>query len=253
MNKRHFLSNIILLCFSHSVRLSSTFSQFQTQYHELIVNPFLSPTMTSSPSLVQTPENRATSNASTTFAHQIALKLDERRIFLSWKQQIEGVIRGYKLERNLVTPSIPSRFLSEQDRDLEAVNPAYTLQIIMTWGSVNSNPNPLFLFFKFFSLIDLIVYCSTTIIQFNCKLTYPLKWRVYAFNSPCDICQFGQWGGFVKNCKFSSSLAHMLVKGVVWLGPGRGRGREEGFEGVGVRIENWKLGGKKTRFFKIWP
>lgn len=75
--------------------------------------------------------------ASHTFSQQITIKLDSKN-FLSWKQQVEGVIRGHKLHPFVINPSIPPRFLTVRDRDVDLVNPAYTEweqqdSLLFTW------------------------------------------------------------------------------------------------------------------------
>src|SRR4051812_34369612 len=65
-------------------------------------------------------------NAFKTFAQQIGIKLDNNN-FLSWKQQVEGIIRIHKLHRHLVNPEIPPRFLTTEDRESDSENPAYQL------------------------------------------------------------------------------------------------------------------------------
>lgn len=58
-------------------------------------------------------------------------------MFLSWKQ-VEGVIRGHKLQRFVVNPTIPPRFLTECDREFDSVNSAYVEwkqqdSLLFTW------------------------------------------------------------------------------------------------------------------------
>lgn len=93
--------------------------------------------MTTSPDNSSVLNQQNSSTAPITFSHLITLKLDEQNFYL-WKQQIEGVIRGYKLQRFLVNPIIPPRFLSEADRDAGNINPAYTTweqqdSLLFTW------------------------------------------------------------------------------------------------------------------------
>jgi histone deacetylase 1/2 len=66
----------------------------------------------------------ATSLASV-LSHNISIKLDDKN-FLSWKQQIEGVIRSHKLQSFIVNPKIPDQFLSDEDRESGSVNPEYS-------------------------------------------------------------------------------------------------------------------------------
>jgi hypothetical protein len=71
------------------------------------------------------------------FAQHITIKLDENN-FLSWKQQVEGIIRTHKLHRHLVNPIIPPRYLSLADNAADNENPAYTEweqkdSLLFTW------------------------------------------------------------------------------------------------------------------------
>jgi hypothetical protein len=59
------------------------------------------------------------------FAQHITIKLDENN-FLSWKQQVEGIIRTHKLHRHLENPIIPPHYLSLADNVADKENPAYT-------------------------------------------------------------------------------------------------------------------------------
>ncbi|MCI48410.1 histone deacetylase, partial [Trifolium medium] len=47
----------------------------------------------------------AQKNVLKTFAQQMTLKLDDNN-YLSWKQQVEGIIRTHKLQRHVVNPAI---------------------------------------------------------------------------------------------------------------------------------------------------
>lgn len=58
------------------------------------------------------------------FSHLISVKLDEKNS-KQWKQQIEGVIRGHKLQRFVTTPLVPQRFLPGADPVTGGVNPSY--------------------------------------------------------------------------------------------------------------------------------
>lgn len=76
-------------------------------------------------------------NAFKTFAQKISTKLDNNN-FLSWKQQVEGIIRIHKLHRHLVNLVIPPRYLSTADRASETENPAYLQwhqedSLLFTW------------------------------------------------------------------------------------------------------------------------
>lgn len=57
-------------------------------------------------------------------SHLISVKLDEKN-FKQWKQQIEGVIRGHKLQRFVTTPLVPPRFLPGADPVTGGANPSY--------------------------------------------------------------------------------------------------------------------------------
>jgi len=79
------------------------------------------------------PRNRGFSDSSSFFAPSnsfstmITEKLNDKN-FLLWKQQIELVITGHRLNRLLVNPSIPPPFLIEADRDAGNFSEAY-----VTW------------------------------------------------------------------------------------------------------------------------
>lgn len=80
---------------------------------------------------------KISARAPSTFSQQVSIKLDSNN-FLSWKQQVEGIIRGHKLQRFLVNPTIPPRFLTTVDREVGSVNPAYTEweqqdSLLFTW------------------------------------------------------------------------------------------------------------------------
>lgn len=68
---------------------------------------------------------RVADRAPSTFSQQISVKLESKN-FLSWKQQVEGVIRGHKLQRFVINPTIPPRYLTTRDRDTNSVNPVYS-------------------------------------------------------------------------------------------------------------------------------
>jgi len=57
--------------------------------------------------------------------HPISEKLSESN-FLLWQQQVEPVIKAHKLQRFVVNPVIPVRFLTEDDRAAGSENPAYS-------------------------------------------------------------------------------------------------------------------------------
>ena len=71
------------------------------------------------------------------FPNSIAEKLDDSN-HLHWKQKIEPVIKSHKLQRFVENPTIPPCFLSDEDRDVRNVNPAYEVwevqdQMLLTW------------------------------------------------------------------------------------------------------------------------
>lgn len=57
-------------------------------------------------------------------SHLISVKLDGKN-FKQWKQQIDGVVRGHKLQRFVTVPVIPHRSPSTSDPNLSEVNDAY--------------------------------------------------------------------------------------------------------------------------------
>src|ERR1044072_4928049 len=65
------------------------------------------------------------SDSSFSLSHQLSIKLDERN-FSSWKQQVEGILRGRKLLKFASNPTIPERFLNEADILADCVNPLYS-------------------------------------------------------------------------------------------------------------------------------
>lgn len=60
----------------------------------------------------------ASSLAMVSFAHPLAIKLDDSN-FLLCNQQVEAVIIAHKLHRYVVNPTIPPRYASEADRVLD--------------------------------------------------------------------------------------------------------------------------------------
>jgi len=83
----------------------------------------------------------ATSNPSPSapqsFPNLIAEKLDDSN-YLHWKQQIEPVIKSHKLQQFVVNPSIPQRYLTDEDRVANKVNPTFEAwevqdQTLLTW------------------------------------------------------------------------------------------------------------------------
>lgn len=80
--------------------------------------------MESSPSSLPTPSS--TNSLSQAFSHKLSIKLDDSN-FYSWKQQVEGVIRSHKLQKFVQDPpQIPVKFLTEEDRIMENVNPEFS-------------------------------------------------------------------------------------------------------------------------------
>jgi len=66
-----------------------------------------------------------TTAVSKTFKQVVSVKLDDTN-YLQWKQQVEGVLRGTKIVRYVVSPQIPPVFLSDAVREAGTENPAYT-------------------------------------------------------------------------------------------------------------------------------
>jgi len=81
--------------------------------------------MSSTPSPPNTSEARVTAAASKNFKQVISVKLDETN-YLQWKQQVEGVLRGTKMVRHVISPQIPPVFLNDATREARTENPAYT-------------------------------------------------------------------------------------------------------------------------------
>jgi histone deacetylase 1/2 len=73
----------------------------------------------------QSEAHRVTAAASKTFKHVVSVKLDDSN-YLQWKQQVEGVLRGTKLVKYVVSPQIPPVFLNDADRESGSENLAYT-------------------------------------------------------------------------------------------------------------------------------
>jgi len=69
--------------------------------------------------------HRVTAAAAKTFKQVVSVKLDDTN-YLQWKQQVEGVLRGTKMVKIVVSPQIPPVFLSDADRTADKENPAYT-------------------------------------------------------------------------------------------------------------------------------
>jgi histone deacetylase 1/2 len=80
---------------------------------------------------------RVTAAAAKTFKHVISVKLDDSN-YLQWKQQVEGVLRGTKMVKHVISPQIPSVYLTDADRESRSENPAYTAweeqdSLLCTW------------------------------------------------------------------------------------------------------------------------
>lgn len=57
-------------------------------------------------------------------SHLISVKLDDKN-FKQWKQQIDGVVRGHRLQHFVTMPVIPQRSPSDSDSALHGANSAY--------------------------------------------------------------------------------------------------------------------------------
>lgn len=57
-------------------------------------------------------------------SHLISVKLDEKN-FKQWKHQIEGVIRGHRLQRFVTVPCVPPRLLPGADPVTDGPNSDY--------------------------------------------------------------------------------------------------------------------------------
>lgn len=68
---------------------------------------------------------RITPAATKTFKQVVSVKLDDTN-YLQWKQQVEGVLRGTKMVRYVVSLQIPPVFLSDAAREAGEENPAFT-------------------------------------------------------------------------------------------------------------------------------
>jgi histone deacetylase 1/2 len=92
-----------------------------------------SPPATPSPSAAA----RVTAAAAKTFKHIVSVKLDDSN-YLQWKQQVEGVLRGTKMVKHVISPQIPPVYLTDADRETGSENPAYTAweeqdSLLCTW------------------------------------------------------------------------------------------------------------------------
>ncbi|KAK2378919.1 WD40 repeat-containing protein HOS15 [Trifolium repens] len=64
------------------------------------------------------------SSSQNKIANLISVRLDDKN-FKQWKQQVSGVIRGFKLQRFITEPAIPERYLNDEDRIAGNVNPLF--------------------------------------------------------------------------------------------------------------------------------
>ena len=74
---------------------------------------------------------------SQSFPNSIAEKLDDSN-YLHWRQHVEPVIKSHKLQRFVVNPVVPPRYLIEDDRIVDRVNPEYEIwevqdQMLLVW------------------------------------------------------------------------------------------------------------------------
>nr|KYP55967.1 hypothetical protein KK1_002194 [Cajanus cajan] len=76
--------------------------------------------------------NQTSSSVSNNFSQTVTCKLDEKK-FMTWKQQVTTVIHAHDLERFVVNPKIPMKYLTSEDRDANNINPEYT-----TWDRKDS-------------------------------------------------------------------------------------------------------------------
>jgi len=93
-----------------------------------------------------TEAQRITAAASKTFKQVVSVKLDETN-YLQWKQQVEGVLRGTKMVRYVVSPQIPPVFFNNDVREAGTENLAYTEweeqdSLLCTWilSTISSFP-----------------------------------------------------------------------------------------------------------------
>ena len=71
------------------------------------------------------------------FAYHVTAKLTDDN-FLLWKQQIEPVLKVHHLQRFVVSPLIPPKYLTQEDADMDKENPAYAAweyqdQSLLVW------------------------------------------------------------------------------------------------------------------------
>src|ERR1044072_3426929 len=87
------------------------------------------------PSIRVQPLSMAASSPS--FPLSIAAKLSDFN-FLLWEQQIDPIITSHRMNRFLVNPEIPQKYLSDHDRVLEILSPEYLIweqqdAYLLTW------------------------------------------------------------------------------------------------------------------------
>jgi histone deacetylase 1/2 len=80
---------------------------------------------TTSSSATPPEASRVTAAAAKTSMHVVSVKLDDSN-YLQWKQQIEGVLRGTKMVKYVISPQIPPVYLTDADRESGSENPAYS-------------------------------------------------------------------------------------------------------------------------------
>jgi len=61
---------------------------------------------------------------SRSFPNSITEKLNDSN-YLHWRQHVEPVIKSHKLQRFVMNPVVPPRYLNEEDREADHVNPEY--------------------------------------------------------------------------------------------------------------------------------
>lgn len=138
-----------------------------------------SPTNSSSSDATQ----RVTAAASKNFKQVISVKLDDTN-YLQWKQQVEGVLRGTKMVKHVVSPSIPPVFLTDAAREAGTENPAYTEweeqdSLLCTWILSTISPSLLsrFVLLRFSHQVwdEIHSYCYTQMKTRSCQLRSELR------------------------------------------------------------------------------
>ena len=71
------------------------------------------------------------------FPNFVPEKLDDSN-YLHWRQHVELVIKSHRLQRFVVNPIIPPRYLTEDDRVVDRINPNYETwevqdQTLLVW------------------------------------------------------------------------------------------------------------------------